>query len=89
MQAGFYLTPIIYPITLITNLNFRKLIMINPMSQTIQDARYAVVTHKSQTIYDVFKGGWHESAPFLIVVLIFFIGIYYFRKESKYFAENV
>ena len=89
MQAGFYLTPIIYPITLITNLTFRKLIMVNPMSQTIQDARYAVVTHKSQTIYDVFKGGWHEFIPFGIVIAIFLMGLYYFRKESRFFAENV
>lgn len=89
LQAGFYLTPILYPLALITNLTFQKLIMLNPMAQSIQDARYTVVTHQSSTIYQVFDGGWYKLIPFLIVVLIFFVGLSYFRKESKYFAENI
>jgi ABC-2 type transport system permease protein len=89
LQAGFYITPILYPLALITNLSFQKLIMINPMAQAIQDARYAVVTHDSRTVYQVFDGGWYKFIPFIIVVVIFIIGLSYFRKESKYFAENI
>jgi len=89
VQAGFYLTPIIYPLAKITNLSLQKLIMINPMSQAIQDARYSVVTHKAQTVHQVFEGGWYKLAPFITVVLVFIIGVTYFRKESKYFAENL
>jgi ABC-2 type transport system permease protein len=89
MQAGFYMTPIIYPITKITNVKLQELIMINPMAQAIQDARYSVVTHQSKTIYNVFDGGWYAFLPFIIVVITFIIGLQYFRKESKYFAENI
>ncbi|PJE65272.1 LPS ABC transporter [Candidatus Saccharibacteria bacterium CG10_big_fil_rev_8_21_14_0_10_47_8] len=89
LQAGFYLTPILYPLALITNVTFQKLIMLNPMSQAIQDIRYAAVTHQSRTIYQVFEGGWYKFIPFIIVVLVFLIGLTYFRKESKYFAENI
>jgi ABC-2 type transport system permease protein len=89
LQAGFYITPILYPLAKITNLTFQKLIMINPMAQTIQDARYAVVSHETRTIYQVFDGGPYKFIPFIIVVIVFVAGLNYFRKESKYFAENI
>lgn len=89
LQAGFYLTPILYPLARITNLTFQKLIMLNPMAQTVQDARYSVITHQSRTIYQVFEGGWYRLIPFAIVTIVFVGGLTYFRKESKYFAENI
>ncbi|MDB5160735.1 MAG: Transport permease protein [Candidatus Saccharibacteria bacterium] len=89
MQAGFYMTPIIYPISRITNVKLQEFIMINPMAQAIQDSRYAVVTHQSMTVYQVFGGGWYKFIPFTIVLVIFVVGLQYFRKESKYFAENI
>lgn len=88
-QAGFYLTPILYPIALITNLTLQKLILLNPMAQAIQDARYSVVTHQTITTPYVFGGGWYKWIPFAIVAAALWGGTIYFRKESKYFAENV
>lgn len=91
LQAGFYLTPILYPLTKITNVTFQKLIILNPMAQSIQDARYAAITHdrKVITAHRLFLGGWHEYIPFAIVVIVLIGGMAYFRKESKYFAENI
>lgn len=89
LQAGFYLTPILYPLALITNATLQKIIMLNPMAQTIQDARYASVTHETQTIYQLFNGGWYSLVPFVIVAATLVGGLAYFRKESKYFAENI
>lgn len=89
LQAGFYLTPILYPLSLITNQTFQKLIMINPMAQTIQDLRYSVVTHQTSTVYQVFGGGWYKLTPFVIVILLFVAGLAYFRSQSRYFAENI
>jgi ABC-2 type transport system permease protein len=90
LQAGFYLTPIIYPISKITNLTFKKLLFLNPMTQAVQDARYSTVTHNgSTTIYQVFNGGWYEYIPFMIVIIAFVVGVTYFRKNAKYFAENI
>lgn len=89
MQAGFYLTPILYPLSLIPSEAFRKLIMLNPMAQAIQDARYSIVTHQTETIHRVFDGGWYSLIPGVIVVLVLVGGVAYFRKESKYFAENI
>lgn len=89
LQAGFYLTPILYPLALITNLNMQKIILLNPMAQAIQDARYATVTHQTQTIYGIFEGGWYSIIPFLIVGFVLVTGLTYFRKESINFAENI
>ncbi len=89
LQAGFYLTPILYPLSLITNVDLQKLILLNPMAQTIQAARYATVTHETITIHSVFDGGYYVLIPYGIVVASLIIGLIYFRKESKYFAENI
>jgi ABC-2 type transport system permease protein len=89
LQAGFYLTPILYAISIIPSELFRKLIFINPMAQAIQDARYSLVTHQTPTIYSVINNGWYKLIPFVAVVLIAVGGVLYFRKESKYFAENI
>ncbi|HET7060337.1 MAG TPA: ABC transporter permease [Candidatus Saccharimonadales bacterium] len=89
LQAGFYLTPILYPLSRIPSLTFQKLILLNPMAQTIQDARYATVTHETTTAHQIFQGGWYMFIPFMIVVIALVGGISYFRKESKYFAENI
>lgn len=89
LQAGFYLTPILYPVTLITNLDFQKILLLNPMAQAIQDARYSAVTHQTVTTGQVFEGGWYKLVPYIITPLVLVVGVWYFRKESKYFAENV
>ena len=89
LQGLFYLTPIIYPLSRITNVGFQKLLLLNPMAQAIQDARYAVVTHKTDTIYHVFHGSVYAYAPFALVVFVVIAGVVYFKSQAPYFAENV
>jgi len=89
LQAGFYLTPILYAMSLIPSLAAQKIILLNPMAQAIQDARYATITHATPTIYRLFDGGPYVLIPFAIVFIILIGGLIYFRKESKYFAENI
>lgn len=89
MQAAFYLTPILYPLTVITNQSLQKLIILNPMAQAIQDARYSVVTHQTLTAHAIFDGGWFMLLPFVIVAVVLIGGLLYFKKEAKYFAENI
>lgn len=89
LQAGFYMTPILYPLALITNVTLQKLILLNPMAQTIQAARYSAISHETLTAAKVFDGGWYQVIPFIIVAVTLAFGLWYFRKESKYFAENI
>jgi ABC-2 type transport system permease protein len=89
LQAGFYLTPILYPLALITNLTLQKLIFLNPMAQAIQDIRYSVVTHETVTIWRVFDGGWYALAPFIVVIAVLVGGLMYFKSQADSFAENI
>ena len=91
LQAGFYLTPILYPLTQIKNVLYQKLILLNPMAQAIQDARHAVVSHDPQvvTIWRVFDGGWYALIPFTIIIVVLVIGVAYFRDQQNSFAENL
>ena len=58
------------------------------MAQIIQDARYALVTSETVTIRNV-DAGWIAVVPYAMTILILILGILYFRRESKYFAENI
>lgn len=89
LQGGFYLTPVLYPLSRLHNILFQKLLLLNPLGQAIQDARYAVITHSSTTIYELFKGSLYEYIPFVVILMVLFIGVSYFKKESKSFAENI
>lgn len=89
LQAGFYATPILYPLSVITNTNIQKIMFMNPVTQVMQGARHAVVTTEAVTIRTVFDGGWYALIPIFITFTTLLLGAVYFRKESKYFAENI
>lgn len=91
MQAAFYATPIIYPLTTIMTKSVlaAKVLMMNPIAQAIQDARYSLITHQTITVTKLFNSGWYMLIPLTIVATILIIGSLYFKKNSKYFAENV
>jgi ABC-2 type transport system permease protein len=89
VQAGFYATPVLYPVTLIHNLALQKVVMLSPLAQSIQDARYAVVTHQAATLDGVTGSVLYEGVPLLAVFAALLVGVSFFRSESKYFAENI
>lgn len=89
LQIAFYATPILYPLSRITNVTAQKLLFVNPMAQTIQDARYLLVSNQVTTIGDVYGTNWARLIPYGITIVVFIIGVIVFRKESKYFAENI
>lgn len=91
LQGAFYLTPILYPVTKVTSLLLEKLMLLNPMAQAIQDARYLIVSHDKTVITAarVFDGGWYVLVPLIIVGLVLLGGVAYFRREAEHFAENI
>ena len=91
MQAAFYATPIIYPVSLALERSTvaAQAILLNPVAQAIQDVRFYLITPHAETITSLF-GSWLPTLiPLGIVVLTFIIGTLYFKKNSKYFAENI
>src|SRR5574344_1381275 len=90
-QALFYAVPIIYPISMVVSYseNAARLIMLNPIAQVIQDIRYNLITSSTMTIWDVVPDHLLCLIPFMIVVVIFVLGVVIFHKKSKYFAEEI
>lgn len=90
LQAAFYATPILYPLSMVMKESelAAKIIMLNPVAQIIQDMRYVLVTHDAVRIYDIVHG-WKVAIPFVIVMVLIALAGYYFRKSSKKFAELI
>jgi len=88
IQAGFYATPIIYPLAMITNVTAQKIILMNPMAQTIQDARYSLVNHDTVTTWSLMSD-WKILIPIVVTLLVLIVGVLYFKKESQTFAEDL
>jgi ABC-2 type transport system permease protein len=89
LQAGFYATPVLYPVSLIPE-KAAKILMLNPVAQIIQDARWALITPETQTLYSIYNNNpYIYIIPVGTTVLIAFFSSLYFRKRSKYFAEEV
>lgn len=91
IQALFYAVPIIYPITMIASSSpiAAKIILLNPISQVIQDIRYCLITTESTTVWNYIGNPFVKLIPFAIVILFLVWGSWYFRKKSKRFAEEI
>lgn len=89
IQLLFYVTPILYPLARITNPLLQQLLMLNPMAQAIQDARYLLISHQVPTVQHIFGNGWLAIIPYLVPLVILVCGVLYFKKEARYFAENI
>lgn len=88
LQAGFYATPILYPIATIPE-KYRKILILNPMAQILQDARHFLVTPDALTSSDILNTAFSRVIPLAIVIILIITGAIYFRNHSKYFAEKV
>lgn len=91
LQAAFYATPILYPLAMVIVQSeiAAKIIMLNPVAQIIQDARYVLVTHDSITIYQLYQSAYQIFIPFIIVLISVFVAGLYFKNNSRKFAEYI
>ncbi len=89
MQMMFYVTPLLYPLSRVGNVLIEKILMLNPMAQIIQDARYVLVSHQVTTSWQLLHGSWLAWLSPLVIIAVFIGGLLYFKRESKYFAENL
>lgn len=89
MQAGMYATPIIYSVSYVLDFSPRagRLLMLNPLAQMIQDARYLLIDPANLTTWQVVDQPYLVLIPYLLPVLIFGIGWTFFNKNAKRFAE--
>jgi ABC-2 type transport system permease protein len=91
LQAGFYATPILYPISLVVAKSalVAKIMLLNPVAQTIQDIRAVVVTNQTVTPSTLFHNPFAAFAPLVIVIAVAVLSGIYFKKRSPNFAEEI
>lgn len=90
-QALFYGSAIMFPLNRVVNMShdIAILLVINPISQSIQDARYFGITDKVDTTVTLTDNAVIILAPFIITIVVFVLGAAYFRRRSPHFAEEV
>ena len=91
IQALFYAAPIIYPISMVTatSVTAGKILLLNPIAQAIQDVRYNLITSDTVTTWNFIGNFWLQILPIILIIVIFIWGTLYFRKKSKFFAEEI
>jgi lipopolysaccharide transport system permease protein len=79
IQALLFLTPVIYPLSITNNQLVKHLLALNPMYAPIELFRFGIVQQ-------------HIEMHFIFLsmissLILFFTGLYYFRKTESYFAD--
>lgn len=89
LQALFYATPILYPMTIVPH-HIAKIISLNPLAQIIQDMRSIAITPGTITTKQVFGSQLiGRGLPLLIIIVLGTLSVWYFRRSSKNFAEEL
>ncbi|WP_195248086.1 ABC transporter permease [Bifidobacterium adolescentis] len=92
LQAMFYATPIIYPISMVAqNKEFSwaaDILMLNPTTQTIMDIRHNLLSPEYvPTVWTMVDNKPLCLLPYVLSAVILWLGIHVFRKYSAKFAE--
>ena len=82
VQLWMYATPIVYPISMVTDTTLRTIIMLNPISAVIEAFKYATL---GQGYFSWLALGY--SFAFMCVLLLF--GIIIFNKVQRSFMDTV
>lgn len=87
LQVLFYATPIIYPLSLVPD-KFVKFMMVNPIAQIFQDARWALISQETATSWRIIS--YPKNLIILAIVLVtVLVGFIIFLKSAKNFAEEI
>ena len=90
LQAAFYATPVIYPLQMVVKQMpwAASWLMLNPVAQVVQDVRKVLVTQQTLQLYDLVSFP-AVLTPFVAVIIVILLAVFYFRSNQRYFAESV
>lgn len=92
MQGMFYASIVIYPLKMVMDRvpEIAPYLLLNPVAQIIQDARYALISPDTPTLMNLAHGNAAIAfIPIALALVILIVGARVFKKESPSFAENV
>jgi lipopolysaccharide transport system permease protein len=81
VQIWLFVSPVIYPVSLVPK-KYQWLLALNPMGGIIDAYRSSLLGHRSID-WDLL------SISTIVILIIFFSGMYYFRKMEKTFADVI
>ena len=82
VSLWMYATPIVYPLSYVTNPTLHKIMLFNPMTAIIETFKYGA--------YGAGQFSWQALGYSLITILILlFIGIKLFNRKQKYFIDTI
>ncbi|MFE5324206.1 ABC transporter permease [Paenibacillus sp. NPDC056579] len=81
LQAAFYITPIIFPISMVPE-QFQALFSLNPMTEIIQ-------AYRNIFYYGTMPDFMHLSLYLLYSIIVLVVGWIIFNKLQKSFAEEI
>jgi lipopolysaccharide transport system permease protein len=79
IQVLLFLTPVIYPVSIIKYDWAQRILSLNPLTGAIELLR-STITHVPVNLQTVF-------ISFIVSFLLFLVGLFYFRKTEYYFAD--
>ena len=82
VSLWMYATPIVYPLSYVTNPTLHKIMLLNPMTALIETFKYGA--------YGAGQFSWTSlgySIAFMFVLLL--IGIYMFNRKQKFFIDTI
>jgi len=81
VQAGFWITPIIY-VSSIIPAKYSTIYFLNPLARIITYSREILLEGKNILLFDMF-------ITFILCVAIYFFGYYLYKYMSQSFAEEL
>lgn len=92
MQALFYGSVIMFPLATVLERSkeLGEILLLNPIAYFIQEARHLLVNAEhNPTLYGLTGNHLMALIPLVIVFVTFIVGIWYFKKRSPHFAEEI
>lgn len=92
LQAGFYGTAIFYPLQRVAEISLTaaQVMILNPMAYIIQGSRASLVGGEDVlTIGQLYNNPLWAIIPLAVMALFAVVAVWYFRKHSPRFAEEV
>jgi len=87
LQAMFYATPILYPLSLVPQ-NIAKIMCLSPITQIIQGSRYVLVSNQTLTVNNFLSLPW-ILIPYILPIFMLILGYFVFNRMSAKFAEEI
>jgi lipopolysaccharide transport system permease protein len=82
VSLWMYATPIVYPLSYVTNPTLHKIMLLNPLTSLIETFKYGA--------YGAGEFSWSALGySFVCMLVLVVIGVFMFNRKQKYFIDTI